>query len=625
MIVRMSKLEIAGPKELLLEVLDVMAELGTFQPEEEAAGFVDREQLENIPEILLDERTASERLFLDNLRQQTSAIISILPQHETRASSLDPLPMLGTIAVGAEKHLALCREQSERRTALGRERSELHQYTLLLETIGSLVSEEEPDIDLEFIAITLRDPMLLERLRSILTRLTGGEFTLTSARAADGSHVGLIAVPAARSGLIKRVMNEEQLPEFPFPPELGNLPLGERLRRLAERISRAEDGYAAADAWLAVFARQWLPLYRRVDQWLGERLRLLSTASVVRETGLCFVILGWTMTDAVPPLVKRLTERFGGTVAVEELQIMEQDLQQVPVTLTNPPYLKPYELFTRMLPLPRYSSWDPTPFLGFFFPLFFGLMLGDAGHGLVLGLAALLLLRWRKSGTLNDAARIMLACAGSAIIFGLLFGELFGEAGADLLHLKPLLPQRSRAIMPMLVFSLALGVAHVSLGLALGLVTALRRHQRREAMGRIVSIGLIFCLAALVASLVIPSPWLLSRPILLTTGVLIPLLFISGGILAPLELLKDIGNIVSYARIMAIGLGSALLANAANQLAGLSGNLILGTVAAIVLHGVAIVLGTFAPTIHALRLHFVEFFSKFVEHGGRSFEPMHKS
>ena len=323
-------------------------------------------------------------------------------------------------------------------------------------------------------------------------------------------------------------------------------------------------------------------------------------------------------------IVKHLVEAMGGTVAVEELQILEQDQLQVPVTLTNPPYLRPFELFTRLLPLPRYSSWDPTPFIGFFFPLFFGLMLGDAGHGLVLAVAALLVLWRRRSGWLADGARIMLVSAGCAILFGLLFGEFFGEAGARMLHLEPLFFQRSRAIMPMLAFSLALGGTHVILGLALGLVTALRRYERREAAGRAVTISLLLCLAALAATLVIPSPWLLSRPILAATGILIPLLFLFGGFLAPLELLKHIGNIVSYARIMAIGLGCALLANAANQIAGLSGDLVLGTAAAIVLHGVAIVLGAFAPTIHALRLHFVEFFSKFVEHGGRDFKPLHK-
>src|SRR5512138_1929539 len=231
----------------------------------------------------------------------------------------------------------------------------------------------------------------------------------------------------------------------------------------------------------------------------------------------------------------------------------------------------------------------------------------------------------RPAGTLGDAARIMLICSSYAILFGILFGEFFGEAGARLIHLAPLVPERSRAILPMLVFSLGLGVAHVLLGLTLGLVTALRRHERREAAGRLVTIALIVCLAALVTTLFVPSPWLLSRSILVTTAVLLPLLVISSGFLAPLELLRHIGNIISYARIMAIGLGSALLANAANQLAGLPGDLVLGTMAAIVLHGVAIVLGAFAPTIHALRLHFVEFFSKFVEHGGRSFRPMHRS
>jgi V/A-type H+-transporting ATPase subunit I len=624
MIVRMSKVEIAGPKELLLDVLDLVREQGVFQPEAECAHFVGRERRSALHGLIMDQRTAAERLYLDNLHQLTAEIITLLPPLEVRTSRLDPLAVLDTIAAGAEKHLGLCRQRCERRDALRRERDELRQYTVLLETIGTMVGDIDPDCDLEFIAVTLHDPAIIERLREVLDRLDGGEFSLSSTRAADGTVVGLIVAPADRTHAIKEMLSTEQLPEFPFPAALRDLPLPQRLQQVRERILALERELAELDALLAGFARQWLPLYRRVDQWLAERLGLLAAMSVVQETGLCFVILGWARCDAIPDLSARLRQRFDGAVVLEELQILEQDLELVPVSLKNPPYLKPFELFTRLLPLPRYSSWDPTPFIGFFFPLFFGLMLGDAGHGLILTVSALLVLREHTSGTLADGARILLVSASCAMLFGILFGEFFGEAGAEMIGLHPLIPQRSRAIMPMLIFSLALGGGHVIFGLILGLVTALRHGQRREAAGRVVTICLLLCLAALVVTLIVPSPWLLSRSILVATGVLIPLLFISGGFLAPLELLKHVGNIVSYARIMAIGLGSALLANSANQLAGLSGDLIVGAVAAVVLHAVAIVLGVFAPTIHALRLHFVEFFSKFVEHGGRSFQPLHK-
>lgn len=624
MIVRMSKLEIAGPKDLLLDVLDAIRDEGVFQPEPDAAGFVDQTAAGSISGLILDERTAAERLFLEHLQQLTSALITLLPPLATRDSRIDPRPVLDTIAAGATRHLLLCRRWSEERSARLREQSDLEHHAALLSTIEGLIGESDQESGLEFIGITLRDPAFIPRLRGALDRFNGGASSLTTAPAADGTLIGLIAAPAGEGSRIKRILSDEQLPELPFPAEIRELPLPERIRRMQEQCRSAAAEVAAIDARLARFARQWLPFYRRIDQWLRERLALLAATSVVRETGMCFVILGWARSDAVTHLARRLRERFGGRVALEELQLLEHDAERVPVSLRNPPYFRPFELLTRLLPLPRYSSWDPTPFIGIFFPLFFGMMLGDAGHGLVL-LAVSLLVRWRSpAGKLNDAARILMISASYAILFGILFGEFFGAAGARFIHLEPFVPERSRAILPMLVFSLGLGVSHVTVGLVLGLMTALRRHHGREAAGHLVIIGLIACLTALAVSLFIPFHWLFSRSILVLTGLLVPFLVICGGFLAPLELIKDIGNIISYVRIMAIGLGCALLANAANNLAGLCGDLLLGTLAALALHAVAIVLGAFAPAIHALRLHFVEFFSKFVEQGGKGFEPLHK-
>lgn len=617
MIVRMSKLEIAGPKELLVDVLDVIREQGVFQPDGEREPALSCTGID-------EERAVAERFFLENMRRQTGEIIAFLPAVESGESSLDPMTVLETIARAAPRHLATCRELSERHESLRREQTELERYDVLLAAINRLIGDGDTHTGLEFIGITLRDAALVERLNELLSFLVEGECTMTTTVADEGTLIGLIATTPSRSPAIKRALSDEQLPELPFPESLSNLSLPERIRYLEERLAAIRLGIAEIEAERERFARRWLPFYRRINQWLTERMALLAVTGTVCRTGMCFMIRGWTLTDEAASLTERLNEAFGARVAVEQRAILEQDLEKVPVALRNPPYLRPFELFTRLLPLPRYSSWDPTPFIGIFFPLFFGMMLGDAGYGLILLVAALLLLRLRPRGAGGDAARILLISSSYAILFGILFAEFFGEDGGRLLQLTQVLPERSRAVMPMLIFSLALGASHVLLGLLLGLITAVKRRERGEAVGRITTIALIVCLAGLAVSLLFPSPWLTTRPILLVTGLLLPFLILSGGLLAPLEMIKTVGNIISYARIMAIGLSSALLANAANHLAGLSGDLILGALAAVALHAVAIILGLFAPAIHALRLHFVEFFSKFIEPGGRRFEPLHK-
>src|SRR5512133_3135837 len=108
MIVRMSKLEIAGPKELLLEVLETIREQGTFQPEEDGPATAGHLVTPPLHEPSPDGRTVEERLYLENLRLQTGEIISLLPAMETRESWLNPLTILDTISATTTHHLATC-------------------------------------------------------------------------------------------------------------------------------------------------------------------------------------------------------------------------------------------------------------------------------------------------------------------------------------------------------------------------------------------------------------------------------------------------------------------------------------------------------------------------------------
>jgi V/A-type H+-transporting ATPase subunit I len=94
-----------------------------------------------------------------------------------------------------------------------------------------------------------------------------------------------------------------------------------------------------------------------------------------------------------------------------------------------------------------------------------------------------------------------------------------------------------------------------------------------------------------------------------------------GVLMGPIEFIGLIGNILSYLRIAAIGLASVYLARVANELAGSFGIVIVGIIIALLIHALNLALGAFSPTIHSLRLHYVEFFRKFYEGGGRPFEP----
>ncbi len=624
MIVRIAKVEIVGPRGLLDEVLARLQEAGVFQIEPRAVGFIEPGDMWKIRSLIPESPSVAERLFLENLRSDIDRLLGCLPAGKTAESYLDARLALDMVSGAVAKHIEECKALAERKEALSKELGELQRYSRFFEALEGLFKGGEETPDLDFIGVTMKYPEAVEPLREALDNVTGGSFEFLSEKAEDGSVVGLITTSSSLSEKVRRALGEERIPEFKFHPEFDALSFPDKAAHIRERVDGLRKRYEDVSGELSAFVSRWGHVYRNVRAWIEERLSLIGASASAFQSELCFFIFGWMPANEVAPLRECLARNFGGDVLIEEKEIREEDFSRIPVILRNPPYFKPFELFTRILPLPRYTSYDPTPFVGIFFPVFFGMILGDAGYGLVLSAASLLVL-WRSNRpNLRDAAKILFVCAAYSMVFGVLYGEAFGEVGAHALGLEPLYLERRTAFFPLLGFALAVGIFHVSLGIVLGLISAMRRKEKKETLYKLVSLLSVMAITVIAASFMSFFPPEVARLLLMAAAIGVPLLIISGGALAPLELLKSIGNIISYARIMAIGLTSVMLAYVANRLGGEAGSIFLGILVGGFLHIINLLLGIFAPTIHSIRLHYVEFFGKFLEHGGRRFEPLKK-
>ncbi len=329
--------------------------------------------------------------------------------------------------------------------------------------------------------------------------------------------------------------------------------------------------------------------------------------------------------------------------------------EDVPVLLNNPKITSPFEMVMNIYSLPAYGTFDPTCIMGLFYLLIFGAMMADVGYGLVLFVGCHIAIKcFPLSKGLLDYCRLFRLCGIACMICGFLFGgyfgdlptALFGDAVPDIIKngliLNPLDYDHNGPIK-FLAISIGLGVAHLFTGMGIQYYILCREGKGLDAFLDIGSWYIFFAgLGTFVLTMVVsglPSFVKIVGIVILAVGCLLifvgsgrheknPIMFVLKGLFGFYSIINYASDMLSYSRILALGLATSVIASVINMLTGMASNFILVLVVLILLPALHLfnlalnLLGTF---IHTSRLQFIEFFGRFFTDGGRAFDPLSES
>jgi V/A-type H+-transporting ATPase subunit I len=600
--------------------------------------------------IEVDEAVLARRNELKNLLIKVNSILGVIkPSKEEQVSAEEKAKIYEEIWKESSDELAAdvasligdvenkTKDLATRKSDLEIELASLEKYEKVVEKVRPLAKRLVALEGFETVALLIEQKYkaVLDIIRGELSKITKNQFEIVSADVDADTTAALIVFNKTYSEPVHTFLWAENVNEVRLPDEFQALSFEDALVSMRARRNIVPTELDDIKKQIQGVAHGWYAKLSVIREILQDRLDEVEVVSQFGQTEYTFVITGWMPSKYIKKSQKALKEDFGERVVLTELEVDPHELEEAPVMYENPSLFKPFETVMGLFGAPRYGTIDPTPFLAIFFPIFFGMIVGDIGYGLViLGLAIYLRWRFKENRFVQTAGYVLLSGGISALFFGFLYGEVFGNLPKMLDLIRPghiplvgleLPIDREKAIMPMLFVSVGVGAAHIVLGVILGFINAIKHKAKKHAIekaGMFLFLFSIFLIVA-VAVKVLPKGFMSPSFGLLMAGIV--LLIWGGGFMGAMEIFGVMGNIFSYARIMALGLAGAILASVANKLVGSFPQIMLGIIIALLLHVINIVVGAFSPSIHALRLNFIEFFKQFYESGGKAYKPFKKA
>jgi len=604
--VRMLKVDVALPKNRWKDLLDLIARLGFFHPEEYKG--------EN--KAVLDDKE-------EDLRGKAKMVLTFIREIEEFFGKLEGLPNRGELNFEEVKKIrdglmTLVRDIN----GFEEELRKLMDYYEIAEEMGKLGGE-----GFEVFAVVLgREEVGSKEMLKRWAVENGVELF----ERIKGDRV-LMFLRAKTEDVLKV---KEFLEENSFPvarPPKGYKSLEEVKRAIEVEIPNAIKNLKET----ARISFEGIKEFLERQKFLAEEIMFYLEA---KERFLAFSkflvsIKGWIPAELKGEFegaIKNLDEK----AFIKFSEPKNYEYENVPVALKNSPPASYYQAFLEIYSPPVYKTVDPSVFISLFFPIYYGFMLGDAGYGIVGMFLFWLLSNSFKVGSVGyNLSMVYFINSIFATIFGIIFGEIFGDLGIKMGIITPIF-HRTHEVIDLILIAVGFGFFQILLGMLLGFYNYWILDHKKHAyfeLGRFFAIlGILLLLISNFKMPGITPEWIYGIPAelgyvgMFSIGLGVVLTLIGEGPLGLIEIFSAFGNVLSYARLAAVGLASAILAEIANKFIELMPIPAFAILVGVAFHMLAFVLGIVDPTIQGMRLQFVEFFTKFYVPAVKLFKPLKK-